>query len=103
MVATTTEEPSSSPGAAGRLVDDRLELGEDDVEVLHRLLGQFDAVHDEQHALGVARDEKAADERGTQQRLAGAGRHFEEELAAAFVVEKPWRSHPSPGSGSGAG
>ena len=89
MVATTTEEPSSSPVRAGGLEDDRLELRQDDGEILHRLLRQFDAVNDEQHALGIARGEKAPDERGAEKRLAGAGRHFEKKLAAAFSVEQP--------------
>lgn len=35
-----------------------LELAEDNVEVLHCLFGELDAIHDEQHALGVACDKK---------------------------------------------
>jgi hypothetical protein len=74
--------------APGGLVEHRLELRENHVEVFERLLGQFDAVHDEQHPLGVARDEKAVDERGAQQRLPGARGHFEEELAQPPFIEQ---------------
>src|SRR5262249_41745793 len=40
--------------AACCLVNHWLELTQDDVEILHSLLSQFDAVHDKQDALGVA-------------------------------------------------
>ena len=40
--------------AAGRLVDDRLELRQHDGEVFHGLLRKFNAVHDEQDALGIS-------------------------------------------------
>ncbi len=75
--------------AAGRLIDHRLELRQHDGEVFHGLLRKFDTVHDEQDALGVAADEKAADERGAEQCLASAGSHFEEEFAEAFGIEEP--------------
>ena len=87
MVATTTDEPSKFAGAARRLEDHRLELAQDDGEVFHRLLRQLDAIDDEQHALGVARHEEPPDERGAEQRLAGAGRHLEQELALAVLIE----------------
>ena len=74
-------------GAARRLEDHRLVFAQDHIEVLHRLLRQFDAIDDEQHALGVARDEEAANQRRAQQRLARAGRHFQQELALAIPIE----------------
>ena len=87
-----------------RLVDDGLELRQNDVEILHRLLRQFDAVNDEQHALGVAGQEKAADERGAQQRLAGAGRHFQKKLATALLRRTPCDLiHARSDTGAGSG
>ena len=65
-----------------------LNSGEDDVEILHRLLGKFDAIDDEQHALSVPGLEEAADQRGTEERLSCPRRHFEQELPAP-VSSKP--------------
>ena len=73
-------------GAAGGLVNDRFVLPEDDIEVLHRLLGELDAVHDEEHALGISGDQEAANQRSAQQRLSGAGRHFEQESTVSRLV-----------------
>ena len=42
------------PAARG-FVKDGLVFREHDVEIFQRLLGEFDAVNDEKHALGVAR------------------------------------------------
>lgn len=76
-------------GTAGGLVNHRLVFGKDDVEVLHCLFGEFDAVYDEQHALGIARLEEATDQRGAEERLACAGRHFQQEPAATVFVVAP--------------
>ena len=75
--------------AAGRLVDDRLELRQDDSKVFNGLLRKFDAVHDEQDTLGITAHQKAANERGAEQRFAGSGGHFEEEFAETFGIEEP--------------
>ena len=37
----------------------------------------------------LRRHQKAANERGAEQRLAGAGSHFEQELAESFAIEEP--------------
>src|ERR1035437_6688109 len=75
--------------AAGGFVEDRLVFREHDSEIFKRLLGEFDAVNDEKHALGIARYQKTADERGAKERLASASRHFEQEFANGFFVEQP--------------
>ena len=95
MVATTTEEPSSAPVRRAVLKMTGLELRQDDREILHRLLRKFDAVDDEQNALGVAGREEAADESGAEKRFAGARRHLKQEFAATFHVEWPGDGHPA--------
>jgi hypothetical protein len=62
-------------------------FAEDNVEILHGLLGEFDAVDDEQDALCVASSEKAANEGGAEKGLAGSSGHFEEKSALAVSIE----------------
>ena len=75
--------------AAGGFVEDGLVFREHDVEIFKRLLGEFNAVNDEKHALGIARWQKTADERGAQERLACAGRHFQKKFAHGLFVKQP--------------
>ena len=89
MVAMTTEEPRSAPDRRAVLNITGLVFGQDDREILQRLFREFDAIDDEQNALGVSCLEKAADEGGAEQRFAGTGCHFKQEFAAAFHVERP--------------
>ena len=58
---------------------------QNDREILHRLFCQFDAIDDEEDALGIAGREKAPNQRRAEKRLARAGRHFQKELAAAVA------------------
>jgi hypothetical protein len=74
----------SSP--AGCFVDYRLELREDDIEVLHCLLRELDSVNDKKDPLGVPRGKEAPDEGGAKQGLARAGCHLEQEFSAASLV-----------------
>src|SRR5260370_33670927 len=73
--------------AESRFENDGAIFGEDKVEILHGLLGEFDAVDDEQDALGVASGEKAANEGSAEKGLACSGCHFEEKFALALSIE----------------
>src|SRR5712692_3822212 len=68
------------------LVDHRLVLAQDNIEFLHRLLCEFDAIYDEKDALGVASHKKPANQRGAEQRFTSTSRHFQKKFAAARVV-----------------
>src|SRR5260370_40206286 len=73
--------------AASSFENDGAIFAEDNVEILHGLLGEFDAVDDEQDALGVASGEKAANEGSAEKGLACSGGHFEEKFALALSIE----------------
>jgi len=73
--------------APGGFEQDGFELREGDVEIFQGLLREFDAVNDEQNALGVTGLEETADEGGAEHGLAGACGHFEEELATALLIK----------------
>ena len=74
------------PVVAVLLVDHRLEVGgEQRREGLLGLILQFEAIHQEQHAPGVAGAQEELDDGGGGQRLAGAGGHLEQEAVFAFV------------------
>ena len=77
------------PVVAVLLVDDRLEVGgEQRDEGLLGLVLQFEPVHEEQHAPGIAGAEEELDDGGGSQRLAGAGGHLEQEAVLA-VLDRP--------------
>ena len=77
------------PVVAVLLVDHRLEVGgQQRGEGLLGLVFQFEAVHQEQHAPGVAGAQEELDDGGGGQRLAGAGGHLEEEAVLA-VLRRP--------------
>lgn len=88
------EQPRSCPAflsepkrrrSAHRLKDDWLVLTKHNVEFFHGLLGQFDAIDDKEDPFGIARLEKAPNERSAEERFAGA--HFEQEFPSAGTVE----------------
>ena len=54
-------------------------------EGLAGLIFQFQPVHQKQHAPGVAGAQEQFDDGGGGQRLAGAGRHFEQEAALVLL------------------
>ena len=79
----------ASPVVAVLLVDHRLEVGgQHRGEGLLGLILQFEAIHEEQHAPGVAGAEEELDDGGGGQRLAGAGGHLEQEAVLA-VPRRP--------------
>ena len=53
-------------------------------EGFQRLVFEFQAVHEEEHAAGIAGAEEELDDGGGDERLAGAGGHFEEEAVVAL-------------------
>jgi hypothetical protein len=69
------------------LIDDRLVVPQHDPEILHRLLCELNPINNEQDPLSVPRREETPDERRTEQRLAGSGRHLQEELPFPITVE----------------
>ena len=74
------------PVVAVLLVDDRLEVGgQQRGEGLLGLILQFEAIHQEQHAPGIAGTEEELDDGGGGQRLAGAGGHLEQEAVLAVL------------------
>ena len=74
------------PVVAVLLVDHRLEVGgQQRGEGLLGLILQFEAIHQEQHAPGVAGAEEELDDGGGGQGLAGAGGHLEQEAVLAVL------------------
>ena len=76
-------------GAAGRLEDDRFDTrgrttSKSSIVCLANSMRS--TMNRTRSALRVV--QKAADERGAKERLAGAGGHFQKKLAAAFAVEQ---------------
>ena len=80
------DDLGTPPVVAVLLVDDRLEVGgEQPAEGLLGLVFQFEAIHQEQDAPGVAGAEEELDDGGGGQRFARAGGHLEEEAVLAFL------------------
>ena len=80
------DDLGAPPVVAVLLVDDRLEVGgEQRAESLLGLIFQFEAVHQEENAAGVAGAQKQLDDGGGGEGLAGAGGHLEEEAVLAFL------------------
>ncbi len=80
------DDLGAPPVVAVLLVDDRLEVGgQQRGEGLLGLVLQFEAVHQEQHAAGVAGAEEQLDDGGGGQGLAGAGGHLEQEAVLAVL------------------
>ena len=82
------EEDAAFAGALGDEID-RRGVRQMRLEGAGRLVHQRDAVGEEQHALHPAGAHQEIDQRDHRARLAGAGRHHQQRLALAILLEAP--------------
>ncbi len=81
----TDHDPGASPVFAFLLVDDGVEVGGEQFRKnFASLLFQFQPVHQEKHAMGVAGTEKELDDSRRGERFAGSGGHLEKKTVIPF-------------------